>query len=196
MACLTLDLDHFMPGPPGKPPKGPSHFWVPPPNPIHNPSCTNLPLPYSRTFTCFLFLTPSVISPTFLYRHCWLWPAPQANPGKGLKFIPVISLTSLENFPMGDNTGYLQGRNDWHGPWPINTEAALNLITNTTHCHRCSSMSKLPSVSPSFTPQWNIYQEKHISHTDNPPPTRSKFSQRLIIMKIIIVHATTWRGGW
>lgn len=63
------------------------------------PTQTTL-LPYSRTFRRFLFLIPSsFISFAFIYRHCWLWPAPSANPGRRLKSIPIVALTSLEGFP-------------------------------------------------------------------------------------------------
>lgn len=78
-----------------------------------SPSYTNHLLLYSRAFNHFLFLTPSsFISFAFLYRHCWLWPAPTANPGRRLKSIPI---------PGGLPPCWLFARQKWL-TWPLHHE--------------------------------------------------------------------------
>lgn len=170
------------------PPSSPFH-------PIPNPSYTNYATPLLKNF--HLVLSPSsLISPAFLYRHCWLWPA-QDNPGLRLKCITVTSFTPLESFPIRDNAGYLLGRNDWYGPCPMNPEITLNLITNSIHFHRCSPVTKLPSIEYLPREIHFTYKQSSVSkkilkdYYNNENYSHNNMKRRVIKVKMDVVVEET-----
>ena len=172
--------------------------------PIPKPCYPNRATSRLRNLQSFLISDiSSLISSAFLYRHCWVGPAPQANQGRTLQSVPIVSLTSLEGFPMGWGVMLVIFRAEMtdmaSAQWMLKLQYQLHPFPQIFHNDKVSLRPHFP-----YPPVEYLTREIDFTHKQTSINKKWILSENVTKTKMIIIHnnnnmnsrTISWRWLW